>query len=314
LQSLYQRGAGILGDITIKSWASAEDRLREVVATPEYNGVPAAITQRSDMATRLDAALFERILQATKDRLEAFVARNESTIDNVPLLYQDSAFTPVYALAYSTGGPEVLSQRKRQIDGYLNEARHVRFPGTAIKTLYAEFVRDPSNRGVDRARAIVEHGKEYTGGDKQLTSMVSECDVNAAKWIIRAKDYRKVYALPVTSNPRGENEYMFRVRLQIPTEAEFPVFDVNVKLPREVAEKAGTKQWYRSITIDGKPIKNEGRFRITAPTRENNYESLVSPVQMDKEGKHVLEVRFPYQGYRVFEVSTMAQVPIIRKN
>jgi hypothetical protein len=35
---------------------------------------------------------------------------------------------------------------------------------------------------------------------------------------------------------------------------------------------------------------------------------------MDKEGRNILEVRFKYPGFRVFEVSAMAQVPIIRKN
>ncbi|MDH3252875.1 MAG: hypothetical protein OEM41_08790, partial [Ignavibacteria bacterium] len=59
---------------------------------------------------------------------------------------------------------------------------------------------------------------------------------------------------------------------------------------------------------------NEGRFRITSPTADNNYESQVTPVQMDKDGNNILEVRFSYPGFRVFEVSAMAQVPIIRKN
>jgi hypothetical protein len=147
-----------------------------------------------------------------------------------------------------------------------------------------------------------------------VKGLITECDVTAAKWVIRPKEYRKLFALPVTSNPSGKNEYMFRIRLQIPTEAAFPVFDVNLKLPREVAEKAGQTQWFESITIDKKPIKNEGRFRITSPTAENNYETLITPVQMDKDGRHVLEVRFSYPGFRVFEVSAMAQVPIIRKN
>jgi hypothetical protein len=87
-----------------------------------------------------------------------------------------------------------------------------------------------------------------------------------------------------------------------------------VKLPREVAENARTTQWYQSITINQTPIKNEGRFRITTPTSENGYESLITPVQMDKEGRNVLEIRFRHPAFRVFEISAMAQVPIIRKN
>jgi hypothetical protein len=35
---------------------------------------------------------------------------------------------------------------------------------------------------------------------------------------------------------------------------------------------------------------------------------------MDNEGNNILEIRFTYPGYRAFEISAMAQVPIIRKN
>jgi hypothetical protein len=35
---------------------------------------------------------------------------------------------------------------------------------------------------------------------------------------------------------------------------------------------------------------------------------------MDKAGRNILEIRFKYAGFRVFEISAMAQVPIIRKN
>jgi len=110
------------------------------------------------------------------------------------------------------------------------------------------------------------------------------------------------------------NEYVFRVLLRIPSEAQFPVFEINVKLPKEVAENAHTQSWYESIKINKTPIKNEGRFTITAPTPESNYESQISPVQMDKAGNNVLEIRFKHNSFKVFEVSTMAQVPIIRKN
>ena len=314
LQDLYQQASGLLGDINAGLWANAERRDRDLALSPNFNGVPAALVQQRAIVKQLDGELFTRVKRGTEQRVDAFVQRNTSTIDNINLLYQDSAFTPVYDLKFAAGGEEQLRLRRKEIADYLADARHVRFPGAAIKQLYAEFVRDPGNRGVDHARAITLHGKEYTGSDKQITGMVNECDVESAKWIVRPKEYRKVYALPVTSNLHGDNEYMFRVRLQIPTEAEFPVYDVHVKLPVEIAEKAGSASWYRSITIDKVPIRNEGRFRITAPTKDNNYESLITPVQMDREGKHILEIRFSYPGYRVFEVSTLAQIPIIRKN
>jgi hypothetical protein len=102
--------------------------------------------------------------------------------------------------------------------------------------------------------------------------------------------------------------------LQIPSEAQFPVFDVNIKLPEDLVRNARTEQWYDQITINKQQIKNEGRFRITAPLPSNGYESQITPVQMDEAGNNILEVRFRFPGYRVFEVSAMAQVPIIKKN
>ena len=193
--------------------------------------------------------------------------------------------------------------------------RHFQFPEAAIRTIYGDFTRDMNvAEGVDRARAVVEHGKEYKGNDKQITSIVSECDPTAAKWIVHPKEYRRLFALPVTNNRKGTNDYMFRIRLQIPSDAQFPVFDINVKLPRELAEGAGREQWYDLITINGTPIKNEGRFRITSPTSDNGYESQITPVQMDKEGRNILEVRFKKSSYRVYEISAMAQVPIMKKN
>ncbi|MGA9121355.1 MAG: hypothetical protein WB699_18450, partial [Bacteroidota bacterium] len=92
------------------------------------------------------------------------------------------------------------------------------------------------------------------------------------------------------------------------------VFDINVKLPQDVVKRAASQQWYDEITLNKKPIRNEGRFRITAPVADNGYESQISPVQIDKGGNNVLEVRFKYPGYKVLEISAMAQVPLIRKN
>jgi hypothetical protein len=144
--------------------------------------------------------------------------------------------------------------------------------------------------------------------------LIEECNPLAAKWIVKPKEYRRLFALPITNNPYGMNDYVFRVGLKIPSEAQFPVFDVSIKLPPDVAKKAASQQWYDEITLDKKPIRNEGRFRITAPLPDNDYESQISPVQMDKAGNNILEVRFKHQGFEVLEISTMAQVPIIRKN
>lgn len=242
------------------------------------------------------------------------MAEHTMTLKDIPTLYSDSSFQPVHILSFSAAGPNVLLQRIQKIDGMLDRMRTVDFPTTAIKGIYRELTRDPNSNGVDKARAVVEHGKFYTGGDRQVKALVEECDVQTPKWIAHPKEYRKLFALPLTSRLSGMNEYMFRIRLQIPSDAQFPVFDVNVKLPEDLVRNARTEQWYSQITINKQQIKNEGRFRITAPLPSNGYESQITPVQMDKAGNNILEVRFQFPGYRVFEVSAMAQVPIIKKN
>lgn len=314
LLALYQLAATVSQQITSHLWATAESDLREMHSAPTYSEYAEVPAQRTALVRRFENQIFTEVKAASKDRIDAFIKAHEMAIDNVPALYADSAFQPVYQLTFSSLGQADLQSKRRQIDSYLENIKYNQFPETSIKSIYADFTRNPRDRGVDKARAIVEHGKFYRGEDKQVKGLIIECDVEAAKWIIKPKDYRKLFALPVTSNRQGVNEYMFRIRLQIPSDAQFPVYDVNVKLPQEVAEKSGRQQWFESITIDKKPIKNEGRFRVTSPTAENNYEALITPVQMDKEGRNILEVRFKYPGFRVFEVSTMAQVPIIRKN
>ena len=314
LLTLYQTAASVSARISAHTWGTAEAQLRELNEAPTYSNFPEVPAHRTALVRRFENQLFDEVKAASERRIDAFIKAHEMAIDNVPALYADSAFLPVYKLTFSSLGQADLQEKRSKIDGHLDHIKYYDFPESSIKSIYADFTRNPRDRGVEKARAIVEHGKFYRGDDKQVKGLITECDVEAAKWIIKPKDYRKLYALPVTSNKQGMNEYMFRVRLQIPTEAQFPVYDVNVKLPQEVAEKAGQKQWFESITIDKKPIKNEGRFRVTSPTAENNYEALITPVQMDKEGKNILEVRFKYPGFRVFEVSTMAQVPIIRKN
>jgi hypothetical protein len=109
------------------------------------------------------------------------------------------------------------------------------------------------------------------------------------------------------------NTYLLKLDMQIPSEAEFPVFDVNVAMPPELAQNAVQKAWFDELTINKKQIKNEGRFHITAPTSDNNYESQITPVQITKGSANILEIRLKYNGFRVFEVSVMAQKPIIRK-
>ena len=314
-QALFGSAGQIAADISARSWWAAESKTRDLYTGKDGRTYASVERHRDKLVRWFESDIFNGVRDATRERLDAFVRLNESALTDVPRLYADSAFQPAYTLTFSASGQAALAQKKTQIDEYINKVRHFQFPEAAIRTIYGDFTRDMNvPEGVDRARAVVEHGKEYKGSDKQITSIVSECDPTAAKWIVHPKEYRRLFALPVTGNRKGSNDYMFRIRLQIPSDAQFPVFDINIKLPRDLAEGAGREQWYDLITINNTPIKNEGRFRITSPTSDNGYESQITPVQMDKEGRNILEVRFKKSSYRVYEISAMAQVPIMKKN
>jgi hypothetical protein len=314
LESLYGTATQSAKQIQAQAWMEAEAGLRQIADDRTYADPKRIDSQRSVVVKGVEKAIFSGVKQASQQRVDAFTKAHESTYLDVPTLYQDSSFLPIYQLTFSSLGQNDLMQKRKEISDLLDRVKYYQFPENAIRTIYRDFTRNINDHGVERARAIAEHGKFYRGTDKQVLAMVDECNVNSAKLIVKPKEYRKLYALPVTSNRQGTNQYMFRVRLDIPSDAQFPVYDINIKLPPEVAQKAAATRWYDEITINKKPIKNEGRFRITAPMASNDYESLITPVQMDKAGNNILEIKFKYPGYKVFEVSAMAQVPIIRKN
>jgi hypothetical protein len=314
LIAIYQGAREVAASVGTRSWGAAESRLVNLYEGRGAHDVSLFGDHRALLVRRFEEEIYTGVKQSTFARVDSFARRNEGAIDNVPALYLDSAFLPVYQITFSSAGPNDLLAKRKEIENYLEQLKYRRFPETAIKLIYQDFVRNISARGVEKARAIVEHGKYYRGDDRQIKTMISECDPTVEKWIVKPKEYRKVFALPTSSNRQGLNDYRFRIRLQIPSEAQFPVFDVNIKVPQELAATARQEQWYDEITLNKKPVKNEGRFRIVAPTAENNYEMQMTPLQMDKDGANVLEVRFRAKGLKVFEVSAMAQVPIIRKN
>jgi hypothetical protein len=313
-EDLYSTARLAAADMAEGRWRDAEAAIRALHESGQFEAHPPVDAQKDRLITEFEEEIASGVLAASRKRAEEFAARHELTLENVPALYADSAFLPVYRISFSADGSSMVTRRTADIQRSLDQIKTVAFPERAIRAIYRDFTAAPSTRGVEKARAIVEHGKMYTGADKQIRAIIDECNTEAPKWITKPKEYRRVFALPVTSNRTGTNEYKIRLQLQIPSDAEFPVYDVNVKLPREVAEKAGSEQWYDRITINNKEIKNEGRFRITSPTSANGYESLITPVQMDRAGRNILEIRFRYPGFRVFEISAMAQVPIIRKN
>lgn len=312
--SLKQQKNSILAALQQDNFAAVESGLRSLYNDNYFLNIKAANNFKRDLIKSTEDTVMNRIERQSKQRALAYVNDNYLKVSNIDQLYNNSAFSPVHNLNFTSGDPANLNLRKSQLNSSLTKIKSVTFPEKSIEALYREFTRDISANGVQRARAIVSHGKYYNGNNSQIINLIGECDPTASKWITKAKSYRKVYVLPVTSNQTGENEYMFKFNIKIESDARFPVFDINIKLPKEIARTAGEKQWYEKITMNGKILKNEGRFRIIAPTAENNYECQITPVQMDKGKDNILEVVFKHPSFNVFEVSAMAQKPIIKKN
>jgi hypothetical protein len=196
---------------------------------------------------------------------------------------------------------------------HLAKLKEDEFPAKAIKLLYDEFMKRPGDKGVLKARAVVSHGKHYKGDNKEIKRRIHECDPYGPKWIVEPTKYRRVFALPITTN-KGENTYLARLNIRVETDAKFPVYDVNIKLPESVAKNAGSSQWYDKITLDKEPLKSEGRFTITTPTAANGFECQITPVRMKKDENNFLDIYFKHDALTVLPVSVMVQKPLIKKN
>ncbi len=311
--SLSNQIAVISKLIENRDWYAAEIKLEQLFNDKDFLN-HSFIATKNKSVRQIENELFDKIEFLSRNRAEDYAKNNEAVFKDVQAMYKDSAFLPVYDMTFSSISEKDLIQKKMQLVNNLNEIRYIRFPESAIKTLYRELTKNIREFGVEKARAIVEHGKQYKGKDRQLKGLVDECDYSVAKIISKPSEYRKFYALPSTSNLKGVNEYIIKLNLKIPSEAEFPVFDVNLITPPEIVKNNPSHSWYDEITVNKKIIKSEGRFHITAPTALNNYEAQITPVQIDKNVNNILEIKFKYEGFRVFEFSVMAQKPIIRKN
>ena len=295
-------------------WKRSEDGLSDLFADKEYLNLQSIAQRKLDAVRSMEGEVFDKVKKQSFERTDAFIAKHETTIDDVPALYADSAFLPAYVLTFSSESPSKLVLKRKTIEDYQSQAKYFRFPENSIKPIFRELTSAPQERGVEKARAIIQHGKYYKGKDRTVRNIIDECNPTVAKTVAKPKDYRRLFALPVNETAKSSNEYMFRVNVKIPSEAKFPVYDVNIKVPKEIAEKAGTEQWFTEMTLNKKVVKTEGHMRVVAPTADNEYEAQITPVQMEKDRDNIVEIRFKYPLFKLFEVSVMAQVPLIRKN
>jgi hypothetical protein len=312
--SLDEQTRQIRTAVNSGAWQEAESKLQSLHYDDDFLNPSIIMSPKRQTVSSLENTLFARVDEASVQCAKKFISENINNIDYVEELYTNPAFLPVHELTFTSGGQSELQRRTKTLNDRMLYLKEQEFPTSAIKNLYDEFTKNTGDNGVAKARAIVTHGSHYTGDDRKIKTRVAECDPWASKWIIKAKNYRKIFALPTTSNKAGVNEYVFRLNIRIPSDAKFPVFDINIKLPKQVAKEASTSQWYKKITMNKKILKNEGRFTITSPTSANNYECQISPVRMVKDKDNILEVHFKNHSFKVFEVSVMAQKPIIKKH
>lgn len=313
--SLDEQGKNIRAVLESAAWDQAEARLRKLNDDVNFINVTEMLPLKQKAVLELEDSLYTRIERVSRNHINQFLEEKVNVLENVDSLYTDSVFLPVYNVTFSSGGHAELLQRKNTLVSDLARTKEYEFPAKAIKLLYEQFTKNPDDNGVLKARAIVTHGAHYQGTDKEILLRVTECNPNLAKAVTKPKDFRRVFVLPVTDNrERGKNKYIMRFNINIPTEAKFPVYDVTIKLPKEVAQNASAEQWYSEMTLNRKVLKNEGRFSITAPNAANDYECQISPVQVNKDQGNILEVVFNYPAFKVFNASVMVQKPIIKKN
>jgi hypothetical protein len=295
------------------SWAGAESALKKLHADRNFLD-PSKLMVKEGVVQDYEDSLYSKVESVTRARVNRFCDSNVTTYENIDSLYTDSVFLPVYNITFSSGNRRNLSERKDKLAADIATMKENEFPARSIKLLYEQYVKTPDDNGVLKARAIVAHGRHYTGDDKEITFRVSEADPLLAKLITRPKEYRRVLVVPITDNQNGKNKYVVRFNINVPTDAVFPVYDLNIKLPKGVAQNAAASQWYESISCNNKILKSEGRFSITAPTAANGFECQISPVQMNKDQANFLEIVFNYNALKVLSVSVMVQKPIIKKN
>ena len=312
--SLNQQATAIKGALDKSLWAEAEAGLGRLHTDVTFLDLNAVALPKNAAVRDLEDSLYTKIERLTRAKVNKFLEEKVNTLENVDSLYADSVFFPAYNITFSSGSKMELVKRKNQLIADLAKMKENEFPAKAIKLLYEQFTHNPEDNGVLKARAIVTHGTHYKGEDKEIKLRIAECNPLLAKWITKPKEYRRIFVLPITDKKNGKNKYVFRMNVNIPTDAAFPVYDVNIKLPKDISQNAAASQWYDEITCNKKLLKNEGRFSITAPSAANDFECQITPVQMNKDQNNILEVNFTYNAFKVFIVSVMVQKPIIKKN
>jgi len=313
-RSLQNQESQIVSALDGAQFAVAETRLRDLHSDRSFIDYNTVLKQKNELVAGLEDKLYSLIEVQSRDQARQHIAEHQAEVNSVEAVYDSPKFEPVFVPHFSSGISGNNAGRGSRLAAELKKLKETEYPALSIKTLYDRFLAAKGNEAIRTARAIVKHGTYYKGDDLSVKQRVGECDPWASKWISKAKEYRKIFALPVTEQPGTENEYVLRFNIKIPSEAQFPTWDVYLKLPDELAQEAASAQWYSKMTLNKQELKNEGRFRITSPSAANNFQVEIGPVSTLKTGDNVLEIHFNHKTWQVFELSAMAQRPLLKKN
>jgi len=312
--SLKRQKDTIKNALAVQNWAAAEEALQTLYNDNNFIDYKGIRSQKAALVKTMEDSLFNKIERISLQNARQLADANLNTYTDVENIYANAAFMPVYTPSFSRISQANLEKRNSRTLAKINNIKENEFPARAVQNLYQQVKANPNDNGVLKARAAAAHGKYYKGGSLDIKRSIAECDPWASKWLTKAKDYRGLFALPVTNKSQGKNEYVFRINLKIPSDAKFPVYEVYIRLSEEVAKNAGATQWYDKITLNKKQVKNEGRFSITSPTAANGYLCQITPLRAEKGKDNVLEIHFSHPTLKIHQVSVMAQKPIIKKH
>ena len=312
--SLKRQKDNIKNALAVQNWAAAEEALQTLYNDKNFIDYKSIRTQKAALVKTMEDSLFNKIERISVQNARRLAEANLNTYNDIDGIYANPAFLPVHTPSFSHISKANLDKRNSRTLAKINNIKENEFPARAVQNLYQQIKANPNDNGVLKARAAAAHGRYYKGASMDIKRSIAECDPWASKWLTKAKDYRGLFALPVTDNSQGNNKYVFRINLKIPSDAKFPVYEVYIRLPEEVAKSAGTAKWYDKITLNKEQVKNEGRFSITSPTAANGYLCQISPLRAEKGKDNVLEIHFLHPSLKIHQVSVMAQKPIIKKN
>lgn len=311
--SIRTQTAGVRSAITANRFDRAEVGLKSFAEDKNFINFDQVKSLKTLNINSLEKEMFTAIKTRTSTLIDSMITENTQNL-NVDPIYASEKMKAAYVLTYSTGGKLIVDERNQELAKFVTQKTAIDFPEKAIDAIYRSFITSPRQSGVLKARAVVAHGTYYNGKSARIWNMVNEMDPYRGKRLDEAATYRKLYALPTNKTPGSSNSYIFKVNMVIPSTSKFPTYEVNIKLPEAVAKNAGNARWFTSIKVNGKRIEPEGPVTIIAPTAANNYIFQITPIQIEKDQNNSFEVQFDHPDFTPFEVSVMAQKPIIRKN